>query len=324
MNLYYNGIDIYNDISLNYCVYEMYAEKQADTLVLRLNDPSGIWSKWNPNNNDILRFKEGASDTGKMFLHSLKPENGLFTIRATTIPKSGTVKKSKSWAGGRFLQLGNEIARNHGLTFKSYGCTDQVYPYLKQENETDFALFSRLCTLESCQMLVFDGNLLAYSEQYIEQQAVTGMLEVDKNGNFTYQDNRSACFGSCEVSTGDFSGTFTEPNTKNISVLRANCIAEAQFHAPGLSASGDRPTLLCNNNAEATRFAKGLLRNVNKYGHTGQFSKSLLTGYAAASLLQLKTDKANAWNGPVFVYKVRHDFVGNKSTLYFRDLLEGY
>ena len=92
----------------------------------------------------------------------------------------------------------------------------------------------------------------------------------------------------------------------------------------GLPLSRDRQLLQSTSNSEAARFAKGLLRNANKYGHTGQFSKSLLTGYAAASLLQLKTTKASAWDGPVFVYKVRHDFVGNKSTLYFRDLLEGY
>ena len=82
MKLFYNGTDIYNDVSLNYCVHEMYAEKQADTLVLRFNDTKGIWSKWNPADGDVLRFTEGASDTGKMFLHSMKPENGLFTIRA--------------------------------------------------------------------------------------------------------------------------------------------------------------------------------------------------------------------------------------------------
>lgn len=30
------------------------------------------------------------------------------------------------------------------------------------------------------------------------------------------------------------------------------------------------------------------------------------------------------WDGTVFVYKVRHDFVGNKSTIYFRHILVGY
>ena len=306
MNLYYNGADIYNDVSVNYCVHEMHAEKQADTLVIRFNDTKGTWSKWNPAAGDTLRFTEGASNTGKMFIHSMKPENGLFTIRAMSMPKSGTVKKSKSWAGVRFLQLGNEIAAAHGLTFQNYGCVDQVYPYLKQENETDFALFSRLCTLEGCQMLIYDGKLLAYNEQYIERQTPAGTLEVDENGHFTYEDNRAACYGSCEISSGSYSGKFTAPGATNKAILRPD------------------KAIPVTSNAEAARFAKGLLRNANKYGHTGQFSKSLLTGYAAASLLKLKTEKASAWDGTVFVYKVRHDFVGNKSTLYFRDLLEGY
>lgn len=305
MNLYYNGVDIYEDVSVNYCVHEMYAEKQADTLVLRFNDTKGTWSKWNPAEGDEIRFKEGASDTGKMFIHSMKPENGLYTIRALSMPVTGKTKKSKSWEGVRFLQIANEIAGAHGLTFENYGCTDQVYPYLSQDNETDFALFSRLCTLEGCQMLIYDGKLLAYNEAYIEAQDVAGSLEVDANGNFTYHDNRAACYGSCEVNSGSFSGSFKAPGSVSSSVLRPDNIK-------------------ASSNGEAARFANGLLRNANKYGHTGQFSKSLLTGYAAASLLILKTPKASAWDGPVFVYKVRHDFVGNKSTLYFRDLLEGY
>ena len=176
MNFYYNGTDIYNDVSVNYCVHEMFAEKQADTLVIRFNDTKGIWSKWQPAAGDTVRFKEGASDTGKMFIHSMKPENGLFTIRAMSMPKTAKIRKSKSWEGVRFLQLANEFAGNHGLTFKNYGCEDQVYPYIKQSNEGDFSLFSRLCMLEGCQMLIFDGSLLAYNEHYIEQQEPAGGL----------------------------------------------------------------------------------------------------------------------------------------------------
>lgn len=306
MKFFYNGTDIYDDVSVNYCVHEMFAEKQADTLVIRFNDVKGTWSKWNPADGDEIRFTEGSSDTGKMFIHSMKPENGLFTIRAMSMPKSGATKKSKSWEGVRFLQLGNEFAGNHGLTFRSYGCTDQVYKYLKQEKETDFAFFSRLCTMEGCQMLIYDGKLLAYNEQYIESQTPAGTLEVDDNGNFTYQDNRAASYGACEVSSGIYSGEFKAPDVRNTAILRPD------------------KAILVTSNAEAARFARGLLRNANKYGHTGQFSKSLQTGYAAASLLNLKTRKASAWDGTVFTYKVRHDFVGNKSTIYFRDILEGY
>lgn len=306
MNLYYNGTDIYNDVSVNYCVHEMHAEKQADTLVIRFNDTKGVWSKWNPAAGDTLRFKEGASDTGKMFIHSMKSENGLYTIRAMSMPQSGSTRRSKSWYGVRFLQLGKDFAKNHGLTFENYGCKDQVYKYLKQDNVTDFAFFSQLCALEGCQMLVFDGKLLAYNEQYIEKQTPAGTLEVDENGKFAYRDNRAACYGSCQVTSGKYSGKYKAPSAVNDAVLR-----------PEIS-------ITANSNSEAARFAKGMLRNANKYGRVGQFTKSLLPGYAAASLLKIKTAKASAWDGTVFVYKVRHDFVGNKSTLYFRDLLEGY
>lgn len=306
MKLIYNGVDIYPDISLNYCVHEMQAEKQADTLVLRFNDVRGVWSKWQPKAGDTVRLQEGAGDSGKMFVYSTKPENGLFTVRAMSLPPSAATKKSKSWEGVRFLQLANEIAAAHGLTFQNYGCADQVYPYLAQNNETDFSLFCRLCTLEGCQMLIYDGRLLAYNEAYIEGQPATGEINVDKGGVYTYRDDRAAGYGSCEVASGVYSGTFKAPGSTGGAVLRpASPIA-------------------VTSNGEAARFAKGLLRNANKHGQRGQLSRSLMLGYAAASLLTLKTDKASAWDGTVFLHKVRHDYVGNKSTLYFRGLLEGY
>ena len=306
MKILYNGTDIAADVSVNYCVHEMFAEKTADMLVLRFNDPKGTWSKWNPATGDTLRLKEGAGDTGKMFLHSIKSENGLFTLRAMSMPESGATVRSKSWEGIRFLQLGNEFAANHGLTFQNYGCPDQVYKFLKQDNETDFALFSRLCMLEGCSMLIFDGKLLAYREQYIEAQTPAASLTIGQDGVFSYQDNRGSRYGSCTVESGKYSGTFKAPGEKN----------KAVFRPPF--------PVAVTSNAEAARFAKGLLRNANKYGRVGQFAKSLLTGYAAASMVTLKTDKASAWNGNVFIYKVRHDFVRNQSTLYFREPLEGY
>lgn len=306
MNLFYKETDIIDEVSLVYCVHEMYAEKQADTLVLRFKDPKGTWSKWNPAPGDVIRLKEGASDTGKMFLHSMKPENGIFTLRAMSMPRSGTVKKSKSWEGVRFLQLGDEIAEEHGLTFRSYGCEDHVYPYRKQEHAGDFAMFSDLCKLEGCQMLIYDGNLIAYNEQYIESCPPLGTLEVGNNDDFAYTDNRAACFGSCEVSGGSYSGRFDAPGAPTSAVLRP-----------------DKP-LLVTSDAEAVRFAKGLLRHANKYGRTGQLTKGLLTGFAAASVVDLKTDKASTWDGTVFVHRVRHDYITKKTTLYFRETLEGY
>ena len=304
MNIYYNGVDIYGDISLNYCVHEMFAEKQADGVVLRFNDPNGVWSEWEPAEGDEIQVKEGYADTGIMYVHRMTPENGFFTVRALSIPLSAKNKNSNSWEGVRLLQLGEQIADEHGLAFDSYGVTDQVYPYIAQDNETDLAFYSHLAMLEGCQMIVYDGRLILYDEAELEAVPPTGELEVGENGVFAYYDNRSRCYGSCEVASGGVSGSFDAPEGYN-NTLRPD----------GIRATSD---------GEAERFARGLLRNANKYAHTGRFTKALQTEFAAASLFDLATPKASMWDGPVFVYKVRHDYVRNASTIYFRKLLEDY
>lgn len=302
MNIYYNGVDIYRDISLNYCVHEMYAEKQADSLVLRFNDPNGVWSEWEPAEGDEIQVKEGYANTGIMYVHRMTPENGFFTIRALSIPLSAKTKNSNSWEGVRLLQLGEQIAEAHGLAFDSYGVTDQVYPYLAQDNEGDLAFLSRLAMLEGCQLIVYDGRLILYDEAELEAVPPTGELEVGENGVFAYYNNRSKCYGSCEVNCGSFSGTADAADSYD-NVLRPS----------GIRATSD---------GEAERFAAGLLRNANKYAYTGRFTKALQTEFAAASIFELSTTKTSMCNGPVFVYKVRHDYVRNASTIYFRKLLE--
>jgi hypothetical protein len=72
------------------------------------------------------------------------------------------------------------------------------------------------------------------------------------------------------------------------------------------------------------RYAKGLLRAANKDSYTGTIKKSLLLGYAAASLINIKTAKASTWDGPVFITKARHDYIKGETKLFFRKLLEGY
>ena len=307
MRILYNGVDIYKDVSLNYAVHEMNAEKQADTLVLRFNDPRGVWSKWNPQPGDKIAFEHEAAKTGAMFIHQMRPENGLYTVRAMAMPVSCKEKRSKSWAAVHFFQLGTEIAGRHGLTLKVYGVTDQVYPYMAQTNETDFAFFSRLCALEGCQMVIYDGNLIVYNEAFIEQQAPTGELQIGEAGLFNYTDARDLAYGSAEVTSGSVSGSFADPNATSTKILR-----------PAVP-------IRLNNAAEAARFAKGLLREANKNGQTGSFTEELMTGYAAVSIMSLRTTKASAWDGKIFLTKVRHDYVANKSTLYFRRvILEGY
>lgn len=305
MKLFYNNIDIYQDVSVNYCVHEMFAEKQADTLTIRFNDPKGIWSKWQPASGDTVRFVHDAIDSGVMWVKSFLSENGLFTVRASSLPKTAKLKRSKSWENIHFLQLVREIAGNHGLSYTVYGCKDYLYPYIDQNNQNDFAFLSTLAELEGCQILVFNGSLIVYNEKTLEEISPQTKITINQNGHFFYNDDRDFLFGSCQMVGGSYSGLFTA-DSSNPSVLRKS----SPFRLTG--------------QAQAERFAQGALRQANKNSINGKFSRELTPELAPGSVVELKTDKASAWNGKAFIRRLRHDYVKNQSMIYFRGTLEGY
>lgn len=305
MKLIYQGVDIYPEVSINSCIHEMYAEKRSDTLKIRFNDTKGLWDRWNPMQGDVIEVVEGPARTGKMFVTSIRPENGLYTLRAMSMPLSGEVVKNRSWEAVRLLQLGAQIAQEHGLTFKQYGVTDQVYPYLSQNSQTDFEFLQNRCMLEGCAIVIYDGNLIIYDEQHLENQPPTGEIYVGPDGVFEYQDNTARSYGSAEVKSGGFKGRF---------VAKGNA---SRIIRP-------REPLKVTSDAEATRYARALLRMANKDSYTGWIEENILLEYAAASVVQINTDRQGLWNGPVFITRIRHDYVTRKSKVFFRRPLEGY
>ena len=43
MKIIYEGTDIYPEISVHRCYHDMYADKQSDELLLKLNDTRELW-----------------------------------------------------------------------------------------------------------------------------------------------------------------------------------------------------------------------------------------------------------------------------------------
>ena len=306
MKLYYEGVDITNKISINRCEHETYAEKRCDQLLLCFNDAEGLWNCWKPARGEKVRLVDGADDTGEMYVTSIQPENGLFTLRAMSMPLSGENVNSRSWEDVRLLQLGQDIAIKHGLKFKSYDVADRVYSYIKQERQTDFEFLHRRCQLEGCAMIVYDKTLIMYDEQKMEQKSAADTIVIGADGCFTYFDDSAQTFGSVEVVSGSFVGKYTDKNANTGRVLRPKSPIE------------------CNSTAEAARFARGILRAANKNAHTGYFRRRLTQGVAAASVINIKTEKASNWDGKIFVTRTRHDFLTGETKVFFRKPLEGY
>ena len=305
IQIIYKGVDITTSVSINRCWHDMYAAGQSDTLFLRVNDVDNMWDTWAPAIGDEIAVVYGAIGTGTMFVTSATPKNGKYEIAAQSAPATGFEKRDKAWKQVRLLQIGAEIAGRNGLDFKSYGVTDQLYPYLLQSNEGDFHFLHRRAQLEGCAFLVYDKTLVLYSESYMESQAPIEALEVTQDGDYEYTDHRADLYGSCLIESGLYTGEFDAENGSG-RVLKPN------------------PSFRIGSSAEATRYAQGLLRAANK-GCCGGFVRTpIMTGYAAASTVELKNVRAPSWDGTVFIDHLRNDYSQGKSKVFFRRPLEGY
>ncbi len=301
----YKGKDITSYISINKCIHDMYAEGRSDTLFLRLNDTAGLWDKWQPQTGDDIAVNYGNAKTGKMFVFSCSPTNGLYTIKAMSVPPTYREKNSKTWQKVKLTQIGSEIAAKHGLSFKSYGVTDYLYEYILQDNQSDFAFLHNRCILEGCSFVVYDGVLTIYSQTYMESQQASEVFSFSSDTDFEFWERTASCYGSCEIERGAYKGSFTAGNGL-AAVLRPN------------------DNISIGSNDEAVRFAKNLLRNANKNAKTGYIRAVVLTGYAPASNINMKNARAATWNGQAFVTQVRNDYGDCTSKIFFRKALEGY
>ena len=299
LKVFYNGTDITNDISINSCIHDMYACSTADTLTLKFNDINKIWDSWKPQNEDLISITCGVAKSGAMYIDSVIPENGLMTLRASSIPPTAKTINNKSWENVRLLQLAKEIANRHRLGFESYGVTDRLYSYVRQENKPDFEFLQQRCELESLAFLVYDKKLILYSEEYLEKQTPVKTIKVDTDKNFTYTDNAQKGFQKITIKNGDLTGTATS----------SNGLSKAKEIVISTYISGQD---------EANRFAKGILRQENKNLRTGVFKDAIMRDFSAGSILNIETPGTKSWNGQAFISHIRQDYVNSISKIFFR------
>lgn len=304
MQVIYKGKDIYPSISVMACEHNMYAESQADSLVLRFNDTSRQWDGWKVEQEETIEVIEGAARTGKMFIYDVTPANGVYTLKAFSIPPTSKNRTSKSWEKVHFKQLCKEVAERHGLSYEEHGVTDQVYEYVVQNNLPDFVFLDQRCKLEGCAFLVFDGKLVVYSEAALEATSPQMLLTLDTEADFNYSDNTAKSYKSAEVVNGSRTGTHAAATESGSRVLHKNI------------------SIPMTNQAEANRFAKNLLRLENKNQRAGVISWDIQRELAPGSVLQLKTQGAKSWDGSAFIYKIRHDYIAERSKIFVRKPLK--
>lgn len=94
MRLYYEGVDITDDINIVSAVHRDISGGRCDCLDIAL-DHAQAWYRWKPQINDSIMMTHNGYFTGMLFLDTIAPpENGRYRILATSIKRSA---RKKQW-----------------------------------------------------------------------------------------------------------------------------------------------------------------------------------------------------------------------------------
>ena len=306
MQLFYQGVDIYPKISVSQCWHDEYAGGHVDEVTLVLNDNRMLWDTWSPKADDEISIVEGNSKTGKLFVHDVVPEAALLTIRARSAPRSFRNINNKSWEQVKLFGLISEIAGRHGLTVETHDVEDHLYAYVSQNHIPDMAFLAVRCALEGLSYIVYDGKLVVFSESAMEKQAALLTISLTKGSNYKIIDDGFELYGSAVITNGTATGTY-QANNGSGRVFRESI------------------PIAISDAAEATRFAKGMLRQENKDKLGVLINRThIIRDIAAGSVVNLTIEGADSRNGNYFISRVRQDYVNNTSKIWTRKPLEGY
>lgn len=307
MNIIYEDVDISDSIEvLTADVYDN-AGGIADSVRLVLSDTMGLWSKWKPEKGNRIEIAENYFSSGTMFIDHLEQSRGEFIIKAISLPPKAKTPNTKLWENIRFLKLAEEIAGKYDFTLQTYGIRDWQYHHVNQIEQPDFDFLAYRCLLEGYMLKICNEKVIVYDERSQERQDAVITVNVDDiDGAYNFKSTSTGLFKSCLVycstEKGLIKSSFEPPHGCTGPVLKRNVYADSQ--------------------EEAMRFARGLLRAVNKGENTGRIQIELNPELAAGCNIEI--NQTGFGDGKYFIEQVIHKLTEGKTLLRLRRPLEEY
>jgi uncharacterized protein len=308
MNIIYNEEDITASVQPLVLRLTDNAGGKPDSITAVFADSEGLWSKWKPAKGDRIQVREGGFNSGVMFIDQLAQKAGKFEIKALSIPQASKTARSQVWENVRLLEIAAQIAARYGFILRVFNVENHIYERVDQIEDPDFAFLAFRCMLEGYALKISDRSIIIYDER-MEEQKPAG--------------SESTIYLTDMIEGFEFTDTSIDIFKK--SIVR-NQIPTRLIQGEYSDDSVDGPTstknLYTTNQAEANRWAKGVLRGWNKQMVSGTFSTNLRPGLAAGSNVYVLD--IGMFDGKYFIDRLIHDFVKNRTRMMVRKPLEGY
>lgn len=292
MQLFYEKTNITKDVDVISCIHRDTAGNKCDLTEITLEN-AAVWFRWQPQRNDNIEVKLNGYTTGKMYLHSIFPENGQYRILATSVPTYANRKTTQLYQKKTLQTILNLCAVQCNMQCALYGINgDQEYSILR-EQESAPAFLQRLITLEGGKLKAYNGRLIGIGIAYAQEMNALQKIQISaKQEGVTYlrMDNKKR--SSIRLITPYADATAVDTGA-------GDSMDETCTHYPALS------------NLQAGRWARGLLLNQNIAAEEITIDTEFNPGFTALDRVDIEseTEMAGHW----LMKEAVHDFVNKRS-----------
>lgn len=290
MELKYNDTDITDMTRVRRIEVTQYLCDHLDTMTISFDNSTELWTGWAPQIGDKIRVTEGYADSGNLYVTNIRPEGDAMILDCVAVKKvhAGHVHQ---WKNISFKQMIQHLADDNGLKVAYYGVEDQKYSGAIQSGENDYKFINELCRLEGCVYTIFDGQIKIISNEYIKSLSTADFTFNSNTGR--YYDNDY--YTGCEVTDGKTIGKAGN-DSGDVGFFQTKKKLESI--------------------GEANRFATNMLEYLNRGCKGGSaMTDALITELMPGSKIKLT---CSYWTDqPVVIYRVRHDYLKEKTKIWF-------
>ncbi len=292
ITLTYNGVELDMEDHLVQAVTLDACGGEYDTLKLRM-DNVGDWMQWTPAEDDCVTLACGEYRTGEMYVDQIQADDKGYTLLLRSCPTLGE-KKWACYENVSLVQLVALAAEDMGIAYALYGTTGQQrYERIWRRNENWPAFLARITKREGAALKYSGGKLLVIDWRWaFTQNAVTEMeIQPDTKGVKYRVTGKPLRTLTVQALLG--SGTAEDINA-------AGTLTRTEAEEPVFD------------DAQAARWARGLLLSNNLNVETIHRETTLETGLAALSRAEV-TGLA-VLSGAWMITRTEHDFIRGSTT----------
>ena len=289
--VYFEGVNITDSVILTKCILTDSNGGKQDYCKISFANGDRIWNDWQPQKNNLVQIKNGATDSGIMFINDIDYSDNNCNMFLLPLPTTAKKRKTKVWRDVRLSEVSNDVANELGFKTQFYGFKDYSYKSLTQLNQTSISFLSEICKREGYNVKIFNKQIIIYNEKALKATVSSGDI---KPADCNYYDfhGENAPLEALTISYYSMADGLISYTAKNANI----------------SGESIKSIICVDDIAQAERWAKNLLEYNNNNVECGTLQLKNADVFTTGSIIQL-TDFEKGHNGKYYIAESIFDTV---------------